>query len=182
MLGTAYTTIVAAVAQLASAAPLHGSPMVVDQTGVGRALVDMLRGGQTSSWIIPVTITGGQVMHVAEDGSRHVPKKELVTCLQLLLQNRRLHIARSLREAKVLVRELQQFQVKITAAANETFGVWREGTHDDLVLAVALACWWAERHPRWGPDSIGVGGPSAIGSAPEGVFMTAGRPGTFREV
>jgi len=50
-----------------------------------------------------------------------VPKKELVTCLQLLLQNRRLHIARSLPEATALVRELQLFQVKITAGANETF-------------------------------------------------------------
>ena len=30
-------------------------------------------------------------------------------------------------------------------AANETFQAWRAGDHDDLVLAVALACWWAER-------------------------------------
>ena len=39
---------------------------------------------------------------------------------------------------------------RIFAAANETFGVWREGQHDDLVLAVALACWWAERCPPLG--------------------------------
>jgi hypothetical protein len=45
------------------------------------------------------------------------------------------------------MRELQQFQVKVTAAAHETFGVWRDGQHDDLVLAVALACWWSERTP-----------------------------------
>jgi hypothetical protein len=37
--------------------------------------------------------------------------------------------------------------VKITAAANETFAAWREGAHDDLVLAVALACWHADRAP-----------------------------------
>jgi len=79
-----------------------------------------------------------------------VPKKELVTCLQVVMQSRRLRIARGLHEAALLVRELQQFQVKITTAANETFGVWREGQHDDLVLAVALACWWAERCPPLG--------------------------------
>ena len=77
----------------------------------------------------------------------HVPKKELVTTLQGVLQARRLQIARGLPEAAALVRELQQFQVKITAAAHETFGVWRDVHHDDLVLAVALACWWAERTP-----------------------------------
>lgn len=28
-------------------------------------------------------------------------------------------------------------------AANEMFGAWREGQHDDLVLAVAIAVWRA---------------------------------------
>ena len=66
------------------------------------------------------------------DGSYHVPKKELITALQVVMQGRRLQIARSLPEAATLVRELQNFQVKITAAANETFGAWRDGQHDDL--------------------------------------------------
>jgi hypothetical protein len=101
-----------------------------------------------------------------------VPKKELVTCLQVVMQARRLHIARSLPDAALLVRELQNFQVKITAAANETFGVWREGQHDDLVLAVALACWWAERNPPLHEGMFGGGGESLIANAPEGVFLT----------
>jgi hypothetical protein len=55
-----------------------------------------------------------------------------------------------LREAGVLLQELQNFQVKITAAASETFGVRRDGQHDDLVLAVALASWWAMGSGRFG--------------------------------
>jgi hypothetical protein len=51
-------------------------------------------------------------------------------------------------EAATLVKELHNFQVKITAAANEVFGTWRHGVHDDLVLAAALACWQAERGHR----------------------------------
>jgi hypothetical protein len=144
-LGTAYTAIVPAVAVLRSKEPLRQAPLVVDQTGVGRAVVDMLR--QTASSVIAVTITGGHTVTRAEDGSYHVPKKELITALQVVMQARRLQIARSLPDASLLVRELQQFQVKITAAANEIFGVWRNGQHDDLVLAVALACWWSERTP-----------------------------------
>jgi hypothetical protein len=27
----------------------------------------------------------------------------------------------------------------------DSYGCWREGAHDDLVLAVALACWRAKR-------------------------------------
>ena len=142
-LGTAYTDIVPAVAGLRMREPLRQAPLVVDQTGVGRAVVDMLR--QSASGVIPVTITGGKAVTRAEDGSYHVPKKELITALQVVMQGRRLQIARSLPEAATLVRELQQFRVKITASANEIFGAWRQGQHDDLVLAVALSCWWWER-------------------------------------
>jgi hypothetical protein len=104
----------------------------------------MLRRGTGS--VVPVTITGGQAITVTPDGSYHVPKKELVTCLQVVLQARRLQIARRLPETATLVRELQSFQVRITAAAHETFGIWREGQHDDLVLATALAAWLGENH------------------------------------
>jgi hypothetical protein len=144
-LGTAYTEIVSAVTVMRKAGPLNGAALIVDQTGVGRAIVDVLR--QTAGVVVPITITGGHAVSVTEDGSFHVPKKELVTGLQTVLQSRRLQIARGLPEAATLVRELQQFQVKITASAHETFEVWRAGQHDDLVLAVALACWWAERCP-----------------------------------
>ena len=68
-LGTPYTEIVPAVARLASSAPLSGSAvLVVDQTGVGRPVVDMLRRRPDPA-IVPVTITGGQAITVSEDGS-----------------------------------------------------------------------------------------------------------------
>ena len=169
-LGTPYTEIVPAVAALVRSGPLAESPVVVDQTGVGRAVVDMMR--RAVGWVVPVTITGGHAVTMSEDRSFHVPKKELVSCLQVVMQSRRLRIARQLHEAAVLVRELQQFQVKITTAANETFGVWREGQHDDLVLAVALACWWAERHPPLGEGAFVGGGESLLADPPEGVFLT----------
>ena len=35
--------------------------------------------------------------------------------------------------------------MKIIDNANDTYGAWREGTHDDLVLAVALAVWKANQ-------------------------------------
>ena len=169
-LGTPYTEIVPAVAALVRSGPLAEAPVVVDQTGVGRAVVDMMR--RAVGWVVPVTITGGHAVTMSEDRSFHVPKKELVTCLQVVMQSRRLRIARGLHEAALLVRELQQFQVKITTAANETFGVWREGQHDDLVLAVALACWWAERNPRLGEGAFGGGGESLLADPPVGVFLT----------
>jgi hypothetical protein len=76
-----------------------------------------------------------------------VPKKCLVSTLQVLMQGRRLTVAKSLPFSAALVEELQNFQVKVTEAANETFGALGEGYHDDLVLAIMIAAWAAENAP-----------------------------------
>jgi hypothetical protein len=81
----------------------------------------------------------------------HVPKKELVSTLQVLMQAGRLTIA-NLPERETLVQELLAFRVKVTVSANETFEAWRERDHDDLVLAVALAAWAGE---KFGPEEVG---------------------------
>src|ERR1700730_6159418 len=37
---------------------------------------------------------------------------------------------------------------RITRSLNETFSSWGENQHDDLVLALSLACWFFERQIR----------------------------------
>jgi hypothetical protein len=66
----------------------------------------------------------------------------LVSALQALLHEGRLHIQKELPEAAELVRELQDFRVKYTEGGHLTFSA-REGRHDDLVLALAIAVWRA---------------------------------------
>ena len=45
--------------------------------------------------------------------------------------------------------ELLNFKRKIDLrSAHDSYELWRESDHDDLVLATALACWWARRRPR----------------------------------
>jgi hypothetical protein len=147
-LGTPYTDVVKRVVGLPRTPPLPGCTLAVEQTGVGRAVVDLLQEalqGKVTCTFALVTITAGHAVTPGGGLGLHVPKKELVGMLQVLLQNRRLHVAGGLPDAPVLVRELENFRVRITAAANETFEAWRENAHDDLVLAVALAAWWGER-------------------------------------
>jgi hypothetical protein len=139
-LGTSYPAICDRMRQLFAQPPLAGATLVVDQTGVGRAVVDMIRKVGLKAMIRPITITAGHDV-VADGAGWHVPKKELVSVLQVLLQSRHLQVARQLPMAAVLVKELESFRVKITASAHETFEAWRERDHDDLVLAVALAAW-----------------------------------------
>jgi hypothetical protein len=47
------------------------------------------------------------------------------------------------------LREFLTFRIKMNAATeHESFEAWRERDHDDLVLAVALACWLGEKLGR----------------------------------
>jgi hypothetical protein len=136
-LGSPYGDIVTEVTRLAEAPSLkRRGVLVVDQTGVGRPVVEMLRGAPIPCLIVPVTITSGQAANVATDGRLNVPKAELVTCLVLAFQGHRLKLPRALPDTPVLVQELLNFQTKITAAGNETFESQRSRDHDDLVIAL----------------------------------------------
>jgi hypothetical protein len=102
-----------------------------------------------------VAVTAG--LRPLPDGSGGwlVPRQELVGTLQVLLQCQRLKVAPALPEAALLVRELANFRAKSAIAAEDLVLSWREGEHDDLVLAVALACWHAGREQdRKPPETI----------------------------
>ena len=148
-LKTPYPAIVAQVAtlvrDLARRTPQPQLRLVVDATGVGRPVVDLLRQEHLPAALIDVTITGGDsVTH--EGRTYRVPKRDLVSTVQVALQSERLKIAQQLPDAQTLTRELLAFQVKISAeTAHDSYGAWREGAHDDLVLATALAVWYGEQ-------------------------------------
>ena len=93
---------------------------------------------------MPVTITSGQV-ETREQGFYRVPKRDLIVGLQVLLQRGGLQIAGKLPFAGKLVEEMDAMEVRVSAAGNEQYAAWREGTHDDLVFAVALAYWSAQK-------------------------------------
>ncbi len=160
-LKTPYPAIVAEVAallrRLAARTPTPAIRLVVDATGVGRPVVDLLRRERLPARLIEVTITGGNAT-THEGGAFHVPKRDLVSTVQVLLQGQRVKIASALPDAATLTAELLNFQVKISAeTAHDSYGAWREGTHDDLVLAAALALWFGERdrRPQLAPRSSG---------------------------
>jgi hypothetical protein len=117
--------------------------LIVDATGVGVGVVEMLkdRGLRYRA----VSITSG-FSESRGGGTYHVPKRNLVSRAVAPFEGRRLKIAKGMRLVPELVTELENFKVKVnTRTAYDSYEAWRESDHDDLVLALALACWWAER-------------------------------------
>src|SRR5262245_10585088 len=82
-LGTSYPEIVRDVKALLLRPPLLGCRLAVDATGVGRAVVDLLRTAELPATLVPVTITAGHAT-TREGGGYHVAKKHLAGVLQVL--------------------------------------------------------------------------------------------------
>lgn len=141
-LGTPYPAIVAYVARLLQTAPLRPelTALVVDATGVGRPVVDLFE--QAGLRPIAVTISAGQTVTVVAPDALRCPKRDLVSAVAVLLEQRRLQIAAALPDAPILRRELEAFRRKLTPVGHDSYASWRESDHDDLVLSVALACWY----------------------------------------
>jgi hypothetical protein len=177
-LATDYCTIVATVGEFLRSPflhPLHADLdyagrtqlsdgplplMIIDASGVGSAVVDMFMNAHFPATMEALTITSGSGHSLDRWGLTNlshfkVSKIELVCTGQVLLQSRRLVIASGLELGDTLKRELLDFEVRITPAANETFNA-REGKHDDLVLALAMGLWRGEyRAPGPAPLLLG---------------------------
>jgi hypothetical protein len=162
-LRTEYHTIardVAAMVERLAGRPRATVRLFFDHTGVGTAVAEQLRAQSAIARIgaIAVTITGGHQV-TREDDGYHVPKRELIFATHVAMQRGTLKVVPALPEAATVRKELETFEVKITAAANQVFQ-HREGAHDDVLLALSIAHWGAGqrapvasvynyRHARW---------------------------------
>jgi hypothetical protein len=140
---TLYPDVADRVEALMDSPQLKGkASLVIDATGVGPAVTDIFskRGRAFKA----VKIHGGDAESRDVRGTYRVPKRNLVSALQAALQTGALKIASSLELAEVLREELLNFRIKINiATGHDSYENWREGDHDDLVLAAAMAVWSA---------------------------------------
>ena len=146
-LGTPYPLVVAHLREMVDRQEVRGQcVLVVDATGSGGPVVEMLRGAGLGGEITAVTITGGEREQSRGGLSVSVPKRDLIAGVQVALDNGELRIARRLKELGALVRELVDVRMSsVTGAGRVRIGADGCGEHDDLVIALALACWRAKR-------------------------------------
>jgi hypothetical protein len=111
----------------------HPKTLVVDGTGVGAPVVDLLRRAKLGCNLIPVTITGtgGVSAPSYTHGYTTVPKSLLLTNLQVVLQEGLIEVAEKTTQGAVLEEELLHLRMNGPLS----------GRHDDLAFALALAVW-----------------------------------------
>jgi hypothetical protein len=118
---------------------------VVDATGLGQPVVDHLTPELGRGHVKSVYITGGQEMHF-DKHELHVPKQELVSMLQVIIQTGTIHLPRT-QEAAAMKDELLNFDLKVRNTGTLEMGALRTGTRDDLVNALGLGVFYWQSRP-----------------------------------
>jgi len=142
LLGTPYPQVAERVAEIVSGVRARAGSypeLYVDATGVGTPVVDALRAAGIDARLIPVYFNHGDRRTPVEGGAEvRLGKAFLVSRMQALLQGELLHLPRT-PEAEVLAEELLEYEIRVSEDANDKYGAFRVGTHDDLVTALGLA-------------------------------------------
>ncbi len=151
-IGTPYPDVVKRIRIVMSSDELRDrTTLVVDATGVGQPVVDMIKRERIAGKYmmpIPIVITGGQAISIQRRGYT-IPKRDLVEAFQVVLQTGRIKWTKELEAYDEFMREMETFKVKLKKTGHESF----EGDvdiHDDLVMATAMAVWYATQGDRDG--------------------------------
>jgi hypothetical protein len=116
-----------------------------DMTGVGAPVMEAIRKKRVP--MIGIVITGGETVSQPEPNEYHVPKLALVTQLVKLAQTGRLKVPSGVKYQQEFREELGAFGYKINKASSTvSYESIESAVHDDLVISVALATWFAECH------------------------------------
>jgi hypothetical protein len=133
---TVYDPAITAYRRVAGQQTLTPIRIYVDATGVGQPVVDLLT--QTGMRLCPCYFTYGDRRIKQHDGTVTIGKAWLVSRLQALLQSGRILLPKT-DESAALAKELLDYEIKVDQEANDKYGAFRVGAHDDLVTALGLA-------------------------------------------
>jgi hypothetical protein len=151
-LGTSYTAIAAYLAERFARPEFKPSCLLaVDQSGVGRGILEMIRAAMSGPEYSHVRIWGITATGGFQDPDRpsamfeyNVPKVVLVSRLREAINTERLTIPPGLPLASLILAEMRNYQVQVSKAAHETYSA-REGANDDVVASLALPIWLSTR-------------------------------------
>ena len=90
-------------------------------------MVDLLRAADLDCQLRAVTVTAGMHETYAK-GFYHVPKKNLIVGLQVLLQRGGLQIPAGLAFHGEFLEEISSMRVRAGSGGHEQYGAWRRGS------------------------------------------------------
>ena len=120
---------------------LHNTEVVLDCSGVGRAVYSIFLTRSIAAKLRPVQFTSGDNVRQVDD-KWHIPRSVLLTNLHTMFANRHIKIGRRVPHAPELLDELHSLQMRISRAGNDSIQPALSTGHDDLAIAAALAAFF----------------------------------------
>lgn len=117
---------------------------ILDATGLGAPICELVEKALPSADVKRVYITGGINTIKADYNEYHVPKGQLISGLMAAFDSKSIYMTRRSKEIDQIKNELAKFQIHITEAGRDVFDDRGKGHHSDLVIALALAVWAAD--------------------------------------
>jgi hypothetical protein len=133
--GIDYTAIRDHIVELARHPSLVDASVWADQTGVGLAVISMLR--EQGVALNGVIMTGGDRPSQPAHDEWRVPKSVLIETLNVAMSSGELRFAHDLKDLPALRQQMADFQVELTQSGRLTANAV-SGSHDDYVIALAL--------------------------------------------
>jgi hypothetical protein len=143
--------------------------VVPDANGVGEVVIEIMRKHNVPD-IHPVTTFGrGEQTTMMRNGWYSVPKRDVAMNLVSLHEQDRMRVSRSIPHYDLWKKELAAFRRTVSEkTGHDSYEAMREGDHDDLVMASALALWYAVKFTqntfriREGPQKADQRGPKGL--------------------
>lgn len=143
---------------LGSAELKNNHDLLIDGTGVGQAIADMIREAKLSP--IEIVFSGGakpQELYMGNSDKRFgsgmdmnvlrgysVPKVDMIGAAQTILEEHRIPPIADIPYASEFERQLLHFQGKVNEKGHTTYGNDNEAKHDDFVASFLMFCWWVK--------------------------------------
>jgi hypothetical protein len=127
--------------------------IMLDITGSGYPVLDLFDRAGIKPRIISIGGVEEQESVVQKWQQWRLPKTELVGVLRVLFEDDKLKMSKELDLVPSLLDELRSFKYKPPPINESDPESWRDGQHDDLVFATAVAAWRAYKYVPL-PDAI----------------------------
>lgn len=120
---------------------------ILDSTGVGEGVSEMLINALPHADIRKCYLTGG--INPSSDGIQiKLPKTQMASTLLALFDDGRVKLPKKSKEIEAMIEELLNYEIHVSEEGHDQYGAFKIGSHDDLVTALGLACWYAEYYKR----------------------------------
>jgi hypothetical protein len=122
-----------------------GADLVVDVNATGSAVADLMEKQGLSPIRVTISAAAGETRFQDKFNEWRVGRPDLVGVLQLAMQSQRFKAADDLELLPILATELQNFKLRPPTVREGDLAALRDTKFADLVFAVGLAVWRAER-------------------------------------